>query len=548
MKKINVFILSILILTAVTKPAFAFTDTSMHWANTTIEKMKTSRIINGYEDDTFRPDENMTRAEFITVINRMLGLHEESSKYIPDINRSKWYYSEIRKAVKVGIIQGDANGATHPEDNITREEAIVILSRAFKLKKASSVPKGYEDLDSISSWAQKEVYSAIKEGYINGYEDNTIKPQNFITRAEALTMMNRIIPNILTTNIYSGLVTGTTLLYADNIVLNNLTIDGSLIISNEALNTLKVKDVTVKRDLIVIDEEHESIKKLNVNGNVYEFSSKQETIESYKNEEFGFGFTIPDGVVLKFLSEDEKIDYTTKDLLLVAVEENEEFYLKNINTISNIIIDRYDTLYRKVEEGKFGFNTYQLYADRNDNSLLVIKRDNLVYILKFYNVETLNLVDNVIATMEFWETENIIDSKVEIYKNNKLSLKFSYLDKYVSVDDSYNTGVINEEKKFFKLFIQVNTITDMQDYSLSEVKALLTAIVSEDGEIKELTTSKIMGNNAIKYEVDSEGKRIYSLYVVIGNNLYNLIFTGDEEGMLQVGEEMFDEIVKSLEF
>jgi hypothetical protein len=520
----------------------------MHWANTTIEKMKTSRIINGYEDDTFRPDENMTRAEFITVINRMLGLHEESSKYIPDINRSKWYYSEIRKAVKVGIIQGDANGATHPEDNITREEAIVILSRAFKLKKASSVPKGYEDLDSISSWAQKEVYSAIKEGYINGYEDNTIKPQNFITRAEALTMMNRIIPNILTTNIYSGLVTGTTLLYADNIVLNNLTIDGSLIISNEALNTLKVKDVTVKRDLIVVDEEHESIKKLNVNGNVYEFSSKQETIESYKNEEFGFGFTIPDGVVLKFLSEDEKIDYTTKDLLLVAVEENEEFYLKNINTISNIIIDRYDTLYRKVEEGKFGFNTYQLYADRNDNSLLVIKRDNLVYILKFYNVETLNLVDNVIATMEFWETENIIDSKVEIYKNNKLSLKFSYLDKYVSVDDSYNTGVINEEKKFFKLFIQVNTITDMQDYSLSEVKALLTAIVSEDGEIKELTTSKIMGNNAIKYEVDSEGKRIYSLYVVIGNNLYNLIFTGDEEGMLQVGEEMFDEIVKSLEF
>ena len=548
MKKINVFILSILILTAVTKPAFAFTDTSMHWANTTIEKMKTSRIINGYEDDTFRPDENMTRAEFITVINRMLGLHEESSKYIPDINRSKWYYSEIRKAVKVGIIQGDANGATHPEDNITREEAIVILSRAFKLKKASSVPKGYEDLDSISSWAQKEVYSAIKEGYINGYEDNTIKPQNFITRAEALTMMNRIIPNILTTNIYSGLVTGTTLLYADNIVLNNLTIDGSLIISNEALNTLKVKDVTVKRDLIVVDEEHESIKKLNVNGNIYEFSSKQETIESYKNEEFGFGFTIPDGVVLKFLSEDEKIDYTTKDLLLVAVEENEEFYLKNINTISNIIIDRYDTLYRKVEEGKFGFNTYQLYADRNDNSLLVIKRDNLVYILKFYNVETLNLVDNVIATMEFWETENIIDSKVEIYKNNKLSLKFSYLDKYVSVDDSYNTGVINEEKKFFKLFIQVNTITDMQDYSLSEVKALLTAIVSEDGEIKELTTSKIMGNNAIKYEVDSEGKRIYSLYVVIGNNLYNLIFTGDEEGMLQVGEEMFDEIVKSLEF
>ena len=57
-----------------------------------------------------------------------------------------------------------------------------------------------------------------------------------------------------------------------------------------------------------------------------------------------------------------------------------------------------------------------------------------------------------------------------------------------------------------------------------------------------------MNNNSIKYKVESEGKIIYSLYVVIGNNLYNLIFTGDEEGMLEVGEELFDEIIESLEF
>ena len=57
-----------------------------------------------------------------------------------------------------------------------------------------------------------------------------------------------------------------------------------------------------------------------------------------------------------------------------------------------------------------------------------------------------------------------------------------------------------------------------------------------------------LGVAAIKFKVESEGKIIYSLYVVIGNNLYNLIFTGDEEGMLEVGEELFDEIVKSLEF
>lgn len=548
MKKINVFILSILILTAVAKPSFAFSDTTMHWANDTIEKMKNTKIITGYKDDTFRPDSNMTRAEFVTVINRMLDLQEESSKYIPDINRSNWYYSEIRKAVKVGIIQGDSNGATHPEDNITREEAIVILSRAFKLKKTSSSPKGYDDIENISEWAQKEVFSAIREGYITGYADNTIKPQNFITRAEALTMINRMIPNILTTNVYTGLITGNTLIYEDNIVLNNLTIDGNLIISNKAMGTLKVKDVTVKKNLIVQNKEHETLKKLNTNGNIYEFSSEQETVASYRDEQYGISFTIPESVTVKFLDKEEEIDYKIKDLLVISVEENEDNYLKNITTISDMIMNRYDNLYKIVEEGKFGFNDYQLYVDNYNNHLFIIKRDNHVYIMRFYNVQSQNLVDNVIATFELFETETITDSKVEIYKNNKLSLKFSYLDRYVSVDDSYNTGNINEDKKFFKLFIQVNTITDMQEYSLAEIKALLTAIVSEDGEVKETQTFKIMGNNAIKYKIESEEKMIYSLYVVIGNNLYNLIFTGDEEGMIQVGEEMFDDIVKTLEF
>lgn len=548
MKKISIFIISILIFTVSAKPSFAFNDTTNHWAEKIVLNMQDFKIINGYEDNTFRPDANMTRAEFVTVINRMLDLQEESSKYIPDINRNDWYYSEIRKAVKVGIIQGDLEGAVHPEDKITREEAIVILSRAFKLKKTSTNLNGYSDLNEISSWAKSEVYSAIKEGYVNGYDDNTIRPLENITRAEALTLINRIIPNILNTNVYSGLITGNTLLFSDNIVLNNLTIEGNLVVSNRALSTLKIKDVTVKKNLIIIDEEHESIKKLNVNGNVYEFSSEQEVIDNYRNEEYGITFAVPQKAKIKLFSETEDIDYKKNDLIVITIEESDEYYLKNIDTISDIVISRYDTLYKEVENGKIGFHKYQLFVDNSNNHLLVIKRDNIVYSMKFYNTKSSNFVDNVIATIEFFETEKIIDSKILTYKNSKLSLKFSYKDKYVSVDDSYNTNIINEEKKFFKLFIQVNTITDMQDYTLSEIKALLTAIVNKDGVIKETDTFKIMNNNAIKYKVESEDKIIYSLYVVIGNNLYNLIFTGDEEGMLEVGEEFFDEIVESLEF
>lgn len=548
MKKNNIFIISILIFLIIVKPTFAFSDVEEHWAFTTIQKMQGFKIVNGYEDNTFKPDDNMTRAEFVTIVNRMLDLQEESSKYIPDINRNDWYYSEIRKAVKVGIIEGDQSGYTYPEEKITREEAIVILNRAFKLKKTTAIPKGYNDLDEIASWAKLEVYSAINAGYMNGYDDNTIKPQNNITRAEALTLIYRIIPNILKTDVYTGLITGNTLIYEDNIVLNNLTIDGNLVISNRALSTLKIKDVTVKKNLIIIDKNQECINKLNINGNVYEFSYKEESLNKYKNNEYGITFAVPQSAKIKLLSDNKDIDYKTEDLIVLNIEENDEYYLKNINTLSDIVISRYDNLYKKLEEGKVDSNQYQLFVEKSDNYLLVIKRDNIIYSLKFYNIKSSNLVDNVIATLDFFETEKVVDTKILTYKNSKLSLKFSYKDKYVSVDDSYNTNVINEDKNFFKLFIQVNTITDMQNYSLGEIKVLLTSIVSKDGDIKETDSFKIMNNNAIKYKIESDGKIIYSLYVVIGNNLYNLIFTGDEAGMLEIGEGLFNEIVETLEF
>ena len=549
MKKINIFIMSILIFTTVTLPSFAFSDTTEHWANNVIEEMSNYKIINGYEDNTFRPDEIMTRAEFVTVVNRILALQDESSKYIPDINRTDWFYSEIRKAVKVGIIQGNADGYIFPNDEITREEAIVILTRAFKLNQTTRKAKDFSDLSEISEWAETEMHSAIIQGILTGYEDNTIKPKASITRAEALTLINRILPNILKTNVYQGLLTGNVILYDDNIVLNNLTIDGNLIISNNALSTLKVNGVKVKKNVIISDKKHNSIEKIKVMGNIYEFSSEQEELSGYLNEEYGISFAIPNSSTVNLFSGESEIDYNKKDLIVIDAIQNEEFYLKNINTIAKLEIDKYDYLYKEIESGVIGKDyKYILFADRNEKQMLVIKRDNVAYVLRFYNVESDNLIDNVLSTIEFFETEKIIDTRNVVYKNSKLSLKFTYKDKYVVVDDSYNTNVINDDKKFFKLFIQVNTITDIQEYNLNEIKLLLSSIVSKEGDIKETETFKIMNNNAIKFKTEADGKITYSLYVVIGNNLYNLIFKGDEYGMVEVGEELFNDIVNSLEF
>ncbi len=548
MNKKVIFIISLLAFLSVFNVSFAFTDTENHWASDTINKFENYKIVTGYDDNTFKPDDCMTRAEFITVINKILGSEAESAKYIPDISRDDWYYHEIRKAVKLGIVQGDEQGYIYPNAPITREEAVVILGRAFKIKNAYTIKTSSTDAYAISKWARGEFYAAVNYGYISGYEDQTLRPQGTITRAEVVTIISRIIPNILKIDVYSGDIHGNTLIYDDNVVLNNATITGSLFVSDAAIGTLKAKNVIVERDLIVGNKNHTALRDVKVTGDVYEFTTGVEELITYQNDEFGIRFTIPESVTMN-LASDEKINYRANDLIVVDIEQNDEFYLKSIETLARTRANKYDNLYAVKETGTKNGKKYILYCDAKNQNMLVIKRENVVYEIRFFNIKSDNLVDNVLATLEFFETEKVKDAVNKTYKNSKLGLKFVYKDKYVVVDDSYNTGIVNEEKGFFKLFIQVNTIIDIHNYNVSEITYMLSMIASNDGEILESSTSKIFNNTAVKFKILSEdGKIIDSLYIIIGNNLYNLIFTGNEAEMNEVGEGIFNDIINSLEF
>lgn len=548
MNKKAIFIISLLTFMSMFNVSFAFTDTENHWASDTINQFEKYRIVTGYDDNTFKPDDCMTRAEFITVINKILGSEAESAKYIPDISRDDWYYHEIRKAVKLGIVQGDDQGYIYPDAPITREEAVVILGRAFKIKNAYTIKTSSTDAYAISKWARGEFYAAVNYGYITGYEDQTLRPQGTITRAEVITIISRIIPNILTIDVYSGDIHGNTLVYSDNVVLTNATVTGSLFISNSAIGTLKAKNVIVERDLVVGNDNHSALKDIKVTGDTYEFTTGVEELINFQDDEYGIRFTIPESVTMH-REDDEKINYRAKDLIIVDIEQNDEYYFMSIATLARARANEYDNLFAVQEASEKDGKEYILYRDAKNQNMLVIKRDNIVYELVFFNIESENLVDNVLATLEFFETEKVKDIPNKTYKNTKLGLKFVYKDKYVVVDDSYNTGNVNEEKGFFKLFIQVNTIIDIQNYSVSEIAYLLSTIARNDGEIIESSTSKIFNNTAVKFKVLSEeGKIIDSLYIIIGNNLYNLIFTGNEVEMNEVGEDIFNDIINSLEF
>ncbi len=547
MKKTSIFIISILMILGFSTVSLAYTDTEGHWASDVIDELSNKKIINGYSDGTFKPDNSVTRAEFIAIVNRMLGLTTESSKYIPDISRHDWFYSDIRKAVEAGILKGNEEGYVRPNDTITREEAVVILARAFKVTQAPGTGIKFEDRSEVSNWARESVYTFVKYGYINGYYGNLIKPKENVKRAEVLTIIKRIIPNILTEDIYEGIIQGNTLLVDNNIVLRNATISGNLIIKESIISTLKVNNVDVKGNLI-IEKTDDIITKIRVSGSVIElYKDKREQSLKYVDKDYGISFAIPARATVIELGRNQEIDYKKKDLIAINILQDDNYYLKSVSTIARDEAKKYANLFIEKEEGTIQNAEYVLYDDNDKSQMIVIKRENIVYVLVFSNIVSENVVDNVLSTMKLLKTNKITDYGNVIYKNTALSMKFSYKDFYVSVDDSYNTGVVNNKDAFFKLFIQVNTIIDMDKYSIDEVKYLLKNLASNDGEILESENLKIVNNDAIKFKIRSEEKSICSLYIVVGNNLYNLVFTGDSEAVNEVGDKIFTNIINTIE-
>ena len=529
---------------------YAFTDVNGHWAEETINRLKEHEIISGYYDDTFKPDEDMTRAELVTVIDNILGIEHESDKYIPDITSKDWYYSNIRKALYYGIIKGNEKGRVNPNAKVTREEAVAIISRAFQLEVDEALfISSYRDADRISEWARKDFISFVRKQYITGYEDNSLKPKSNITRAEILTIIDRIIKNIPTASYSAMKITGDSLIKNRNIVLNNVEVFGNLIVGEIALKTLKCTNVIVNGNLILYAPLDREVNTISVNGKIIKvYENKAMSNLHYTNDEFGISFPIPDGASAYTGAPNNAKEYSQKDLIIVNAKQEEDYYYKSFATISKSEINRYDSIFERVGSGEVQGYYYELYDDNMTSKLLLVKRDNIIYSILFVNVASKNLIDNIISNLTFTAGTRIKNHDMAVYRNAKLALKFSYKNGYVGVDDSYNTNVIYSGDSIFKLFIQVNMITDISEYSVEELKSMLKTLIKSDGTIIKEDVSKINNHDAIQFEIASEGSRIISQYVIIGNNLYNFIFKGEEMAMQTIGEDMFYEIVNSMEF
>ena len=167
-----------------------FSDIENHWAKAEIEDFASNGYVGGYDDNTFRPNNDITRAEFVTIVNKYFGFTKAEGENFTDVNEDAWYYKDVCIGVREGYINGYQDGTFRPNEPITREEAASIVRTITGLVENGS--SKFTDDNEIGSWAKKSVYALADNKIMSGYEDNTFRPKNKITRAEAVATLSRV--------------------------------------------------------------------------------------------------------------------------------------------------------------------------------------------------------------------------------------------------------------------------------------------------------------------------------------------------------------------
>lgn len=174
-----------------------FEDIAGHINRSAIEALAARNIINGKTENTFNPDNTMTRAEFATIIVRGLGLPIKSNAKFCDVTKNDWFYDYVNTAYLYGIVNGVSDTEFNPNGTITREEAVVMTAKSAKLCGmdteiesiyARDILSGFIDYVKISDWAVLPV-AFCYDSKILSDDAIEIKPKENVTRGEIAQML-----------------------------------------------------------------------------------------------------------------------------------------------------------------------------------------------------------------------------------------------------------------------------------------------------------------------------------------------------------------------
>ncbi len=265
----------------------AFNDISNHWAQSSIEMLTEVGLLGGYEDGTFRPNANITRAELAVCLQRIFGLDYKSTyKIYGDVQQDVWYSPAVAVVGGLGIMNSYDN-KFYPNEYATREEVAYAIVQAYRLydielTSVADIDALFTDGENVSEWAESAMEVLVTEGLIAGRPDGTLDPTGDITRAEVVTLFdnvtgrfftvegeyvdfeedNNVVINTPDVVLKDAVIEGNLYIAQGvgdgDITLENVEVKGTLYIEGGGENSIYLKDSKVNK--VVVDKHDHKIR------------------------------------------------------------------------------------------------------------------------------------------------------------------------------------------------------------------------------------------------------------------------------------------------
>ena len=165
-------------------------DISGHWAEDTIQSWVDEGTIKGYEDGSFKPENTISRAEFMTMVNGIFGHTDVKATTYTDVKSDSWYADAVAKAAAAGYIEGYPDGTMKPDNSISREEAATIIMKINKLTENADAANKFIDASTLV-WSKGAVGAVSEANIMTGYPDLSFQPKNYIKRGEAIFALDK---------------------------------------------------------------------------------------------------------------------------------------------------------------------------------------------------------------------------------------------------------------------------------------------------------------------------------------------------------------------
>ena len=230
--------------------ANAFADTDGHWAESAINKWSGEYgIIQGYDDGTFRPDKSITRGAFAGILDRFLHFQNASPADTFSDTAGTYWEDAILKLHASGIYLGN-QGAALPSSTITRQQAVAMIGRAFRIAPETAAPD-YTDTDQIAEYALAYVGEFEARGYLTDSAAGTFRPADPITRAELINILSNMVDTLVkeTTTVTENVSGSLLISAADGATLKGIKIGGDLILAPGVTKDVTLVDCVIQGNI-----------------------------------------------------------------------------------------------------------------------------------------------------------------------------------------------------------------------------------------------------------------------------------------------------------